>query len=126
MTGFLLYGEGVALAGGFVEEDGGGSGGVKGFDAARHGNADACGGAALDFFREACAFVADEKRDRLAPIDVPGGECGFVDMRRSGEGANFERMKLRKKNWKSRTGKKSQMERGSGGGAKSFRREGAG
>jgi hypothetical protein len=59
------------LAGGFVEQDGGGSGGVKGFDAGGHGDADAGIGAAFDFFGEAGAFVADEEGDGLAPVYLP-------------------------------------------------------
>ncbi len=65
---------GGALAGGFVEDDRGGSGGVEGLNAAGHGNADARVSAALNFFGEASAFVADEKSDGLAPIDFPGSE----------------------------------------------------
>ena len=77
------------MAGGFVEEDGGGSGGVEGFDAGGHGDADAGRGAALDFFREAGAFVADEKGDGLAPVYVPGGESGGVGMGRGRERADL-------------------------------------
>jgi hypothetical protein len=50
------------LAGGFVEEDGGGSGRVERLDAGRHGDADAGVGAALDSFGKARAFVADQQR----------------------------------------------------------------
>ena len=63
----------MALACGFVKQDCGSGGGVKGLDAAGHGNADTGIGAAFDFFREAGAFVADEERDRLAPIHFPRG-----------------------------------------------------
>jgi len=66
------------LAGGFVEEDCGGSGGVEGFDAGRHGDANAGVGAALDFFRETGAFVADEERYGLAPVHLPRGSLGLV------------------------------------------------
>ena len=62
----------MALAEGFVEEDGGGSGGVEGFDVALHGDLDAGVGGVDDFFGEAGAFVADEESDWLAPIDLPG------------------------------------------------------
>src|SRR6516162_1426504 len=41
---------GVALAGGFVEDDRGGGSGVEGLNAAGHGNVDASVGGALDFF----------------------------------------------------------------------------
>src|SRR5262249_30852245 len=77
------------LAGGFVEEDGGGSGGVEGFDAARHGDADAGGSGAFDFFGQAGAFVANKKSDGFAPVHIPRGESGFVEVRRSGERADF-------------------------------------
>ncbi len=62
------------MAGGFVEDDRGGSGGVERLNAAGHGDADARVGAALDFLGEAGAFVADEQGDGLAPVDFPGGE----------------------------------------------------
>ena len=49
----------IALAGGFVEQNGSGSGGVERFDAASHGDANSRVGAAFDFFGETGAFVAD-------------------------------------------------------------------
>jgi hypothetical protein len=61
------------LAGGFVEEDGGSSGGVEGLDATGHGDADEGVGAAFDFFGQAGAFVADQDGDGFAPVDFPGG-----------------------------------------------------
>src|SRR6266851_1904619 len=61
----------VSLTSGFVKNDGGRSGGVQGFDAAGHGNADARIGATLDFFGKTGAFVADEEGHWLAPIDFP-------------------------------------------------------
>ena len=64
----------TALAGGLVEQDGGGSGGVQGFDGRRHGDADAGVCAALDFFGETGTFVADEESDGLAPVYLPGRE----------------------------------------------------
>src|SRR5262249_60056459 len=115
-----------ALAGGFVEEDGGGSGGVEGLNARGHGNGGAGRGGALDFFREAGAFVADEKGDGFAPVHIPGGEGGFVNVRRSGKRADFGGVELREENRKRRAGKNGEMERGSGGSAKSFWGEGAG
>ena len=62
------------MAGGFVEDDRCCGGGVEGLNAGGHGDVDAGVGAALDFFREARSFVADEKSDGLAPIDLPGSE----------------------------------------------------
>ena len=58
----------LALAEGFVEEDGGCGGGVEGFDVALHGDLDAGVGGVDDFFGEAGAFVADEEGDGLAPV----------------------------------------------------------
>lgn len=49
----------LALAEGFVEEDGGGRGGVEGFDVALHGDLDAGVGGVDDVFGEAGAFVPD-------------------------------------------------------------------
>src|SRR5215467_12884708 len=65
---------GVALAGGFVEDDRGGSGGVEGLNAAGHGDVDAGIRTALDLLGKARAFVANEEGDGLAPVDLPGGE----------------------------------------------------
>ena len=64
------------MAGGFVQDHRGGSSGVEGLNAAGHRNVDTSVGAALDFFGEAGAFVADKKGDGLAPVDFPGGEEG--------------------------------------------------
>jgi hypothetical protein len=77
------------LAGGFVEEDGGGSGRVEGLDAGGHGDADTGGRATFDFFREAGAFVADEKGDGFAPVYIPGSESGGVGMGRGSERADL-------------------------------------
>jgi hypothetical protein len=49
----------ISLAGGFVKQDRGCCGRVERLDAAGHGDANAGVGAALDFFGEAGAFVAD-------------------------------------------------------------------
>jgi hypothetical protein len=49
----------LALAEGFVEEDGGSGGGVEAFDVGGHGDVDAGVGGADDVFGEASAFVAD-------------------------------------------------------------------
>src|ERR1700733_1025737 len=57
----LISGGGCeTLALGFVEDHGGGDGGVEGFDGARHGNGEGGVGGALNFGGEAGAFVADE------------------------------------------------------------------
>ena len=75
------------MAGGFVEDDRGRCGGVEGLNPADHGNADARIGAALDFFRQTCALVANEEGYRLAPVDFPRSEqrlfavARFVDAR---------------------------------------------
>src|SRR5262245_22547857 len=63
-----------ALAGGFVEEDGGGRGGVQRFDGRRHRDANAGVGRALNFFGEPLAFVADKQGNGAAPVDLPGSE----------------------------------------------------
>src|SRR6266852_6977622 len=59
---------------GLVKENGCRGRGVERFDAAGHGNANASVSAALHFFRQASAFVADEQRDWFAPINFPGRE----------------------------------------------------
>src|SRR5713226_1689654 len=132
-------GHGVSLTGGFVKNDGGRGGGVQGLDAASHGNAEARVGAALDFFGEAGAFVADEERDRLAPIDFPGSEEGWCGIARRGrakarpynfcamgagsEGANARDFELREENRKRHAGEDREMQGSASGGAESFRRE---
>ena len=68
----------VALAGGFIEDDRSGSGGVERLDAARHRDTNARVGTALDLFGEAGTFVADKERDGLAPVNFPGSEKRFV------------------------------------------------
>src|SRR5213594_2973909 len=73
-----LNGEGVALAGGLVEEHGGGGGGIKGFNTPGHGDANASVRAAFDFFGETRAFVADEESDGVAPVYFPRGKGGLV------------------------------------------------
>ena len=65
------HGTPVALATGFVKEDGGSGGRVERFDAAGHGNADARVGGALHFDRKAGAFVANQERGGQAPIYFP-------------------------------------------------------
>jgi hypothetical protein len=62
----------LALAEGFVEEDGGRGRGVEGFYVALHGDLDAGVGGVDDIFGEAGAFVAYEEGDGLAPVEFPG------------------------------------------------------
>src|SRR6266852_2081701 len=132
-------GHGVSLTGGFVKNDGGRGGGVQGLDAASHGNAEARVGAALDFFGEASAFVADEEGDRLAPVDFPGSEEGWCGIARRGrakarpynfcamgagsESANARDFELREENRKGHAGEDREMQGSASGGAESLRRE---
>src|SRR5215469_16399334 len=60
-------GLGGTLTGGFIEEHSGRSRGVQRFYRRGHGDADTGVCQALDLFRQALAFVADEKRDGAAP-----------------------------------------------------------
>src|SRR5207249_4527682 len=143
---------GVALAGGFVEDDRSGSSGVEGLNAAGHRNVDADVGGALDFFGEAGAFVANKKSDGLAPVDFPGGEkrgvgsrwlvrLGMVKTRRNaahggkssglvvharGEGVDASHFALRQKNGERHSGEDGEMEGRTGRGAERLRRIGAG
>src|SRR6266566_3590408 len=143
---------GVALAGGFVEDDRGGGSGVEGLNAAGHRNVDAGVGGALDFFGEACAFVANQKSDGLAPVDFPGSEkrgvgsrwlvrLGMVKTRRNaahggkssglvvharGEGVDASHFALRQKNAERHSGEDGEMEGRTGRGAERLRRIGAG
>lgn len=120
----------MALAGGFVEEDCGCCGGVKGFDAAGHGDANSGIGAAFDFFRQAGAFVADKESNRFAPIHFPGCEdatFAVVRLVHAGcERAYMGDFQLREKNWQRHSGKNREMKRRAGGGAQGFRRKRAG
>src|SRR5712692_4835673 len=117
----------VSLTGRFVENDCRGGGGVQGFDAAGHGNADARIGAALDFFGKTGAFVADEERPGLAPIDLPGSEQGLFTVTRfvnaGSEGANACDFQLSKKNRKRHAGEYGEMQGSASGSAQSFRGE---
>jgi len=61
----------LALAEGFVEENGGSGGGVEAFHEGGHGDVDASVGGVDDVFGKAGAFVAHEESDRLAPIHLP-------------------------------------------------------
>src|SRR5579862_3996783 len=73
----LISGGGCeTLALGFVEDDGGGDGGVEGFDGAGHGNGESGVGGALNFGGEAGAFVADEEGEGGAEAVVGDGEGG--------------------------------------------------
>jgi hypothetical protein len=117
----------LALAEGFVEEDGGSGGGVEAFDVRGHGDVDACVGGMDDVFGEACAFVADQESDGLAPIYLPGreGDVGiFVDAR--GERVDAVEFELREEDGERHSGNDGEMKGGSGRGAKRFWREGAG
>jgi len=113
------------LAGGFVKHYGGSRGGIERFDATGHGNTNARIGASLDFLGKARAFVADEQRHGLAPIDFPGSEerlftvPRFVNARC--ERANAGDLELRQKNRKRYSGKNGKMQGRSGGSAQSFR-----
>jgi len=80
-----------------------------------------------DFFGEACAFVADEESDGLAPIDLPRGERGggfIVDA--GGEGMDAVEFELSEENGERHSGDYGEVEGGSGRGTEGFWREGAG
>src|SRR5215472_932815 len=125
-----LQGLGVALAGGFVEDDRGGSGGVEGLNATGHWNADAGVGAALGFSGKAGAFVADEERDGLTPVDLPGGQQRLATLfggshagRQRADAADFE---LREENREGHSGEDGEMKGRARRGAQRFRRIRAG
>src|SRR5216684_3014524 len=117
----------VSLTSGFVKNDGGRGGGVQGFDAARHGNADTRVGAALDFFGKTGAFVADEEGHWLAPIDFPRSEqrlfTGARFVNAGSERSNACDLQLREENRKQHASEDRKMQSCAGGGAQSFRRE---
>src|SRR5713226_10554036 len=117
----------VSLTGRFVENDCRGGGGVQGFDAAGHGDADARIGATFDFFGKTGAFVADEEGHGLAPIDLPGSEQGLFTVTRfvnaGSEGANACDFQLREENRKRHAGENGKMQGSASGGAESLRRE---
>src|SRR5215472_14865500 len=121
-----LQGSGVALVGGFVEDDRGGSGGVEGLNATSHGDANAGVGAALDFLGETRAFVADEQRDGLAPIDLPGGQKRLAAFLRfahaGGQCADTCDFELCQENGERHSGKNGEMEGCTGGGPQRLRR----
>ena len=106
--------EGVALAGGFIEEDGGSGGGVERFDAGGHRNAEARVGAAFDFFWEAGAFVADQQGDCVAPVDFPRSErrrlAGLRFAAGGGESADSGDAKLREEDGQSHSCENRQMQ----------------
>ena len=119
----------MALAGGFVEEDGGCGGGVEGFDVALHWDLDAGVGGMDDVFGEAGPFIADEQGDGLAPIDFPGGGgsvCAGGIVGAGGDGGNGVEFELREENAEGGSGDDWEMERCPCRGAKGFWREGAG
>ena len=119
----------MALAGGLVKEDRSGSSGVERLDATGHGNTDAGVGAALNFFREARAFVPHEQRDRFAPIHFPGGEdAGFAFLRFAHTGCksvNICNSELCEKNRERHSRKNREVERRASRGPQGFRRKGA-
>jgi len=119
----------LALAEGFVEEDGGGRGGVEGFDVALHGDLDAGVGGVNNVFGEAGSFVADEEGDRLAPIEFPGGGGsvgGRVFVGACGDGGDGVEFELREEDSESGSGYERKMKSGACGGAEGFGREGTG
>src|SRR5712692_9905381 len=117
----------VSLTGCYIKDYRGRGGSVQRFDAAGHGNADARIGAALDFFGETSALVADEEGHRLAPIDFPRSERSlftvmrFLDAR--SECTDARDFKLCKENRKRHPGEDRKMQSSTGGGAQSFRRK---
>src|ERR1700731_4485351 len=129
---WLCHKEGLfalALAEGFVEEDGGSGGGVEGFDAALHGDLDAGVGGVDYVFGEPGAFVADEEGDGLAPVEFPGSGgriAGRVLVDAGGDGGDGVELELGEENAEGGAGDDGKMESGACGGAESFWREGAG
>src|SRR6267154_3365463 len=117
----------VSLTSSFIENDGGRGGRIQRFDAAGHGNADACVGAALDFFGKPGAFVSDEEGHGLAPIDFPRSEQWLFAVARfvnaGSEGANARDLQLREENGKRHAREDRKMQSGASGGAQRFRRE---
>src|SRR6266478_6414724 len=117
----------VSLTSGLVKNDGCRGGGIQGFDAAGHGDADARIGATLDFFGKTCAFVADEKGHGLAPIDFPGSKERLFAVARfvnaGSQGANACNFQLRKQNRKRHAGEYGEMQGSASGSAQSFRGE---
>ena len=119
----------LALAEGFVEEDGGCGCGVERFDVALHGDLDAGVGGVDHVFGEAGAFVADEEGDGLAPVEFPGGGGGvtgsvFVDA--GGDGGDAVEFELGEQDSEGGTGDERKMKSGACGGAEGFGRKGAG
>src|SRR6266568_3539341 len=118
----------VSLASGFVKNDGRSGGGIQGFDAAGHGNANARIGAALDFFGKTGALVANEECDRLAPIDFPRSKQRLFTVPRfmnaRCQRANSCDLELREQNRKRHSSKNRKMQSSASGSAESFRREG--
>jgi len=103
----------LPLAEGFVEEDGGSSGGVEAFNVGGHGDVDAGVGGMNDVFREAGAFIADEERDGLAPIHLPGRErAGGFTVNAGGEGVDAVEFELRQKNGERHSGDDGEMQGG--------------
>ena len=89
----------LALAEGFVEEDGGSGSGVEAFDVGGHGDVDAGVGGVNDVFGESSTFIADEEGDGLAPIHLPGGErAGRFFVNAGGKAVDAVEFELREKN----------------------------
>ena len=79
------------MAGGFVEKDAAGDGGVEGFDRAGHGDGDAGGGAAEDFGWDAGAFVAEDQGGGTGEVVLSELVAFSGDGGESGDAAGFER-----------------------------------
>jgi len=84
------------LAGGFVEEDAGGDGGVEAFDGAGAGDGDGAIGHGGERFGNAVAFIADEESDWAGEIDeldgfgsgCRGGEDAQAGFAQAGNGVD--------------------------------------
>src|SRR5215472_11568187 len=114
----------MALAEGFVEQDGGGSGSVEGFDLTFERDVDAGVRGVNDVFGKAGAFVAHEKRDRLTPVDFPGSsQCvgGVVVVDAGRDGGDVVQLELSEQDAEGGAVDERKVERGSGGGAEGLR-----
>jgi hypothetical protein len=115
------------LARGFVKQHRRGGGRVEGFYAAGHRDSNARISAALDFFGQASAFVADEQSDRLAPIHFPWREERLVTLLQlvhaGSECADAGDFELREKDGERDSGQDGEMERSTRGRAQRFRRK---
>ena len=66
---------GLSLAGGLVEQDGCGDGGVEAFDWTGAGDGDGSACQRGQIIGYTVALIADEERDRPGEIDLVGGHC---------------------------------------------------